>query len=107
MFQGEEGGDVIALVNTQGIVSAKVLGEPPSDCYVTAKNIVKRDRAKKQYTDTGRVANDIAGEPATSLMAMFYGPVGKGSETGYVFHADMDLQQPYPKAIVINLDCSY
>jgi hypothetical protein len=40
-------------------------------------------------------------------MATFAGPVGTGDSSGYVFHADMDLQPPYPKAIVVALACSY
>ena len=42
-----------------------------------------------------------------SLMAPFFGPIGTGDQQGYVFHADMNLQPPYPKAIVMTLDSSY
>jgi hypothetical protein len=52
-------------------------------------------------------ATDVTGEPATSLMATFFGPIGTGDEQGYVFHADMDLQPPSPGAIVVTLDCNY
>jgi hypothetical protein len=65
------------------------------------------DKSTSSYQGTGQMATDITGEPATSLMVTFFGPVGIGSQQGYVFHADMDLQQPYPKAIVVTLDCSY
>ena len=107
MFSGESGGQVVALVNKQGEVSAKVLGDQPSTCSVTAGNIVQWDKSSSSYTDTGEVAADATGEPATSLMATFFGPVGTGDEQGWVLHADMGLQAPYPKAIVVTLDCSY
>jgi hypothetical protein len=107
IFDGQPGGQVVALVNKEGIVSAKVLGELPTACSVTAGNIVQWDKSSSSYQDTGQVATDITGEPATSLMATFFGPVGTGDQQGYVFHADMDLQPPYPKAIVVTLDCSY
>jgi len=107
VFDGQSGGQVVALVNNEGVVSAKVLGELPSTCAVTAGNIVQWDKSSATYQDTGQVAADITGEPATSLMATFFGPVGIGGQQGYVFHADMDLQPPYPKAIVVTLDCSY
>jgi hypothetical protein len=107
IFDGESGGQVVALVDQQGIVSAKVLGELPLDCFVTAGNVVKWDKSSEGYQDTGQVATDVTGEPATSLMATFFGPVGTGDQQRYVFHADMDLQPPYPKAIVVTLDCDY
>ena len=107
VFDGQSGGQVVALVNNQGIVSAKVLGEPPSTCAVTAGNVVEFDKGIVTYQDTGQVATDITGEPATSLMATFFGPIGSGDQQGYVFHADMDLQQPFPNAIVVTLDCDY
>ena len=107
VFDGRSGGQVVALVNKEGIVSAKVLGEVPSSCAVTAGDVVKWDRSSSSYQDTGQVATDISGEPATSLMATFFGPIGTGDQQGYVFHADMDLQSPYPNAIVVTLDCSY
>jgi hypothetical protein len=97
----------VALVNDVGIVTAKVLGELPSTCAVTAGNVVRWDKSSATYQDTGQVADDITGEPATSLMATFFGPIGTGDQQGYVFHADMDLQPPYPNAIVVTLDCSY
>lgn len=106
VFDGQPGGQVVALVNREGIVSAKVLGELPTACAVTAGDIVHWDKSSSSYQDTGQVAMDITGEPATSLMATFFGPVGTGDQQGYVFHADMDLQPPYPKAIVVMLDCS-
>jgi hypothetical protein len=107
IFDGRDGGEVIALVNGSGVVSAKVLGDQPTACSVTASDIVEFDHVSSQYEDTGMVAVDLAGEPATSLMATFSGPIGTDDSAGYVFHADMDLQQPYPKAIVVSLDCSY
>jgi hypothetical protein len=94
-------------VNKEGIVSAKVLGELPSTCMVTAGEVVQWDKSSSSYQDTGQVATDLTGEPATSLMGTFFGPVGTGDQQGYVFHADMDLQPPYPNAIVVTLDCSY
>jgi hypothetical protein len=107
VFDGQSGGQVVALVNREGIMSAKVLGELPSTCMVTAGDIVQWDKSASSYQDTGQVAADITGEPGTSLMATFFGPVGTGDQQGYVFHADMDLQPPYPKAIVVTLDCTY
>jgi hypothetical protein len=107
VFDGQSGGQVVALVNNEGIVSAKVLGELPFSCSVTAGNIVKWDKSSETYQDTGQVANDVTGEPADSLMATFFGPIGTGDQQGYVFHSDMNLQPPYPKAIVVTLDCSY
>ena len=107
VFDGQSGGQVVALVNNQGIVSAKVLGELPTACAVDAGNVVQWDKSSATYQDTGQVAADITGEPATSLMATFFGPIGTGDQQGYVFHADMDLQPPYPNAIVVTLDCSY
>ena len=107
IFDGQSGGQVVALVNREGIVSAKVLGELPLDCLVTAGNVVKFAKSSSSYQDTGQVATDLTGEPATSLMATFFGPIGTGDQQGYVFHADMDLLPPYPKAIVVTLDCSY
>jgi hypothetical protein len=88
-------------------VSAKVLGELPTTCSVTAGNVVKWDKSSSSYQDTGQLATDITGEPADSLMATFFGPIGTGGQQGYVFHAAMNLQPPYPKAIVVTLDCSY
>jgi hypothetical protein len=107
VFDGQPGGQVVALVDREGIVSAKVLGELPTTCFVTAGNVVQWDKESSSYQDTGQAANDITGEPADSLMATFFGPVGAGDQQGYVFHADMNLQPPYPKAIVVTLDCSY
>ena len=107
IFDGQPGGQVVALVNKQGIVSAKVLGDLPSTCVVAAGNIVRWDRASSTYQDTGQMAIDLTGEPADSLMATFFGPVGTGDQQGYVFHADMNLQPPYPKAVVVTLDCEY
>jgi hypothetical protein len=107
VFDGQPGGQVVALVNKEGVVSAKVLGELPTTCAVTAGDIVQWDNSSSSYQDTGQGATDITGEPATSLMATFFGPIGTGDQQGYVFHADMDLQAPYPKAIVVTLDCSY
>jgi hypothetical protein len=107
IFGGQSGGQVVALVNKKGIVSAKVLGELPTTCAVTAGDVVKFDKSSSSYQDTGQVATDLTGEPATSLMGTFFGPVGTGDQQGYVFHADMDLQPPYPNAIVVTLDCSY
>lgn len=88
-------------------MSAKVLGELPTTCSVTAGNVVKWDKSSSSYQDTGQLATDITGEPADSLMATFFGPIGTGGQQGYVFHAAMNLQPPYPKAIVVTLDCSY
>jgi hypothetical protein len=107
IFGGESGGQVVALVNNQGIVSAQVLGELPLTCKVSAGEIVKWDKPSSSYQDTGQVANDVTGEAADSLMATFFGPIGTGDKQGYVFHADMNLQQPYPNAIVVTLDCTY
>jgi hypothetical protein len=107
IFDGRDGGEVIAIVNRSGVVSVKVLGDQPTACSVTAGDVVEFDHVSSQYEDTGRVAVDLAGQPATSLMATFHGLIGSGDSAGYVFHADMDLQPPYPKAIVVSLDCSY
>ncbi len=60
-----------------------------------------------EYTDTGHVEVELTGESATSLMATFFGPVGTGETSGYVFQADMDLEPPFPKAVVVSFDCSY
>ena len=107
VFDGQPGGQVVALVNKEGIVSAKVLGELPTTCAVDAGNVVQWDKASSTYQDTGQQATDITGEPADSLMATFFGPIGTGDQQGYVFHSDMNLQPPYPKAIVVTLDCTY
>jgi hypothetical protein len=107
IFDGQPGGQVVALVNKEGIVSAKVLGELPTTCTVSAGNVVQWDKSSSSYQDTGVVATDLTLDPADSLMATFLGPVGTGDQQGYVFHADMNLQPPYPKAIVVTLDCSY